>query len=48
MKISTLVVIALALAALIYLGLKWRHADGTNEQVGASMAPLELSPVPLA
>jgi hypothetical protein len=47
MKISTLIVIALALAALVYLGLKWHHAGRSNEDLSA-LAPPELSPARLA
>jgi len=30
MRISTLIVLALALAALAYLGLKWHHASDAD------------------
>ena len=48
MKISTLIVLALALAALVYLGLKWHHAGRSNEDLSVVAAHPELSPARLA
>jgi hypothetical protein len=46
MKLSTLLILALALAALAYLGLKWHAAEEVEdtEEVSGAVPALSVSP----